>query len=99
MPKHPRKKWIQKPPPTPKKKRNQNIWEISEEDLPRVGEVWRHRSPLYDGWAAEHFLLLREGDDEFFKRGDNTFLMLCLETGETRMRYMNFQLDDWERVA
>ncbi len=71
---------------------------------PQVGEIWRMSAPVVGAvqpmapvrnitMRATHFLLL-EGWQEY----EYTFRMLCLETGQHIALYMNFDLDNWEKV-
>lgn len=74
---------------------------IPEEDTPHVGDIWRIDLPFGDEYKTFHYLLISEPgpDDYFFPVDGLTFDMLQLETSETVRLYMNFELDDWRKVA
>lgn len=100
MPKHPRNHpRKQKPPNTPKKKKEQRGWEILEEDMPGVGEIWRNRMITLDGYLEYHYLLLEPYIVHGWSENDGlSWTTLCLEAGIVLSFLMNFQLDDWTRI-
>lgn len=88
------------------KRRNTNreLWKIADEDMPHVGDIWSMTVPYGDEYKTFHFLLVEAptGDDAtvgWFPNNGLTFEMMKLETGETRLIHMNFELDEWYRVA
>ena len=94
MPKHPRKKVIQKP----KKEKIREPWKIAEADMPHTGDIWRHRG--YYASSSEpldyHYLLL---EPYMVDEWDGlSWTSLCLENGLLVDFWMNFELDDWSRV-
>jgi hypothetical protein len=85
------------------KRRNPNreLWKIPDEDMPAAGDIWSLTVPWGDEYKTFHFLLVDvpSYEDEWFQDDGLTFEMLKLETGETRLIHMNFELDEWYRVA
>lgn len=85
------------------KRRNSNreLWKIPDEDMPHIGDIWSMTVPDGDEYKTFHFLLVDVpgADDGWFQDDGLTFEMLKLETGETRLIHMNFELDEWYRIA
>jgi hypothetical protein len=99
MPKHPRNHpRKQKPPNTPKKKRQEKAWEIREEDMPHAAEIWKHRIITADGLCEFHYLLLEPYISPAIKEDGLSWTTLCLETGVVLDFWFNFELDDWTRI-
>jgi len=68
---------------------------ISPEDMPQVGDIWCLKFHEYE----YHYLLVEHQYDPFDEPYDLSFNMLELQTGQRFFLYMNFQLDDWRKVA
>ena len=62
------------------------------DDEPKVGDIWRLDSEVIYAYRWQYYLLLEQ-------YGPDSFAMLCLNSGQTRDIYMNFELDDWRWVA
>ena len=64
---------------------------------PQEGEIWVMRDySMQDKKDNLYYYLLLEhcgidSDEPLFK-------MLCLDTGDTKLYYMNFDLDDWRET-
>ena len=80
-----------KPPPP---------YKIREEDLPKVGDIWRLTISYADRVRTAHYLLMELllRDEMIMQDDRQTFLMLELETGEQLAQYMNLELDDWHKI-
>ena len=60
------------------------------DDEPKTGDIWCLRLVYV---SERYYYLLCEQIDQ------HTFVMICLNSGESRDVYMNFDLDDWRWVA
>lgn len=73
---------------------------IPAEDMPQIGDLWK-LTTFYgtEGTVIYHYLIVDHQYDDFDQPYDLSFHMLELETGEKLFLYMNFELDDWRKVA
>ena len=74
-----------------------SIFNISEKDMPHVGDIWKLTTQYGISTVCYHYLLL-DSDSFGDARSSLTFDMLELETGERMWMFMNFELDDWHRI-
>ena len=71
---------------------------IVYDDDPKVGQIWKRRWHGEDGWEyfvlveREHARITNDPLDNF------VFRMLNMNTGNTEMVFMNFELDEWRIV-
>ncbi len=76
-----------------KKKKNY----ILVDDDPKVGQIWKRQWHGEDNW--EYFVLIEPDDRDTGDPLDKfVFRMLNMNTGNTEMVFMNFELDEWRIV-